>query len=429
MSQEGYAQILTDRGKLKTVKSDGVGFALFARKIKTESAKKKKTRKRTVRARYSSNKGRVRKRNVNPGFSSPLFGGRVKGTSPRFSKKRFVASNPNAGTRFTPKKKRVRKSGPGAQPSEGRAVVQLAGGPRYSAKSKRNRKYAVSPRFSTGSKGAIQLAESPRYSNKPKRKKKFAVQPRFTQGGKGVVKLAESPRYSTNKRQKKKLVVSPRYSTGKDGVIAPYPVRYSEVSKDNKKVKVSPRYSNTSNRNVKIIYKPGFNVFDYLLAIPGGVILAVRPHNEDLALFKGWLKKKDVDKRETGNSKFQGHAKTNIKIIKNYKNKRRAKSLLTYSGDYRRKTAFFEKIYKKKRSNAYSDIVVPSGYNKRRKNMHPSAVNLTVKRASSKTGKSAIKKISEFWSKVDGNKTQPPSVRGRSKKLKFDKKEKGLWYE
>ncbi len=431
MSQQTYAQILKDRGKLKTVKSDGGGFILFGRKIKTESPSKKNKKKQKVKARFSSNTGRTKRNNVRPVFSTPLFGSRIKSVSPRFSKKRFVGGNSNVAPRYTPKKGRVKvKGGKGWNSPKRPAPVVLANNPKYSAKPKKQRKYGVSPRFSPARTKPLVLKNSPRYSAKPKKKKALGFSPLYSEHRGKVIKLAETPRYSAGPGKRKKAVISPLYSNAKkESVIEPYPVRYSVVGKKGKKAKVSPLFSDQTKRNYKIIYKPGFNVFDYLLAIPGGIILAVRPHDEAIAQFKGWLKKKDVDRKSTSNSNFQGNDKRNIKIVKNFNNKRRAKNLQTYNGDFKRKTAFFEKMADKKRSNRYSDIVVPSGYNKRRKSMHPSAVNLTMKKATTKTGKEIIKKASKFWTKVDGNKNQPPNVRGRTKKLKFDKKEKGLWYE
>lgn len=462
MNQQSYAQILKDRGKLKTVKSDGGGFILFRSKIKTESPRNKNPKKQAVRARYSRRNGKVKKSNVRPGFSAPLFGGRIKSASPRFSNKRFIAGNRNVRTKFTPAKKRVKRTGGYGQTSKRKGAIELAESPRYSAKPRKLKKYGTSPRYSPSKGGAIELAESPRYSAKPKRRKKYGVSPRFSPARGGAIALAEAPRYSNKPKRKKKSDVSPRYSTtrGKsielaeaprysaqvkrkkkavveprysskksEGVIEPYPIRYTEVNKKRKKAQVSPLYSDQSKRNYKIVYKPGFNVFDYLLAIPGGIILAVRPHDESIAQYKGMLKKRDVDRRSTANSDFQGNQKRNIKIVRNFKNKRRAKNLQAYNGNFKKKTAFFQKIANEKRSNRYSDIVVPSGYNKRKKSMHPSAVNLTVKRVSTKTGKEIVKKTSRFWTKVDGNKNQPRNVRGRTKKLKFDKKEKGLWYE
>ena len=88
-----HAQILKDRGKLKTVKSEGRSFLLFARKIKTESPRKKTVKKRGGRS----------------SASAPLFGSRIKAVSPRYSKRRFIAGRPSAGPRTTPGKKPVKK--------------------------------------------------------------------------------------------------------------------------------------------------------------------------------------------------------------------------------------------------------------------------------------------------------------------------------
>ena len=336
---------------------------------------------------------------MNPGASAPLFGARIKAVSPKFSKRRFVASNPTVGKRATPAKRavRLRKPKPRLTPKRGGAIA-LAGGPRYSPKpSGIGKKSRVSPRYSPPRAGALALSQQPLYSAKP--------------------------------RRKKKSVVTPRYTEPKKGVFAPYDVRYTEVAKKGRKAKVSPLYSKASKRNYKVIKKPGFTLLDYLVAIPGSVILAVRPHNEQLAEYVGNLKRRDITQHNTKFRKFQGHARREMKIVRNFRAKRRAKSLVAYSGDFKRRTAFFEKLSSKRRSRQFSDVVVPSGYNKHRKDGQLSKVNPKMKKIDTRTGKEVDKKVGKLRSKLDGNKNQPPSVRGRSKKLKFDKKEKGLWYE
>ena len=377
-----HAQILKDRGKLKTVKSEGRSFLLFARKIKTESPRKKTVKKRGGRS----------------SASAPLFGSRIKAVSPRYSKRRFIAGRPSAGPRTTPGKKPVKKN-------------------------------IANPRTSNTRGGPIRLAAGPRYTPKPKAGKKSVVTPRFSEGRGSPVRLSDSPRYTARPKRSKKLVIAPRYTEPRSGVVAPYAVRYSEVAKRGKKPKVSPRFSQPGKKNQKIITKPGFSVFDYLLAIPAGVILAVRPHNEQLAEYKGDLKRRDVDRHQNKSRKYTGGARREIKIVRNYRAKRMAKSLMTYNGGYKRRTAFFEKLHNKKRSRLYSDVVVPSGYNKHRKNAQLGSVSPKMVKVKTKTGKEVDKKAGRLRSKLDGNKNQPPSVRRKSRKLKFDKKEKGLWYE
>ncbi|MEL7222669.1 MAG: hypothetical protein AAGJ93_15215 [Bacteroidota bacterium] len=414
VSQTSYAQILKDRGKLKTVRSEGRGFVLFARKIKTQSPKKKKTKKRSV----------------SPGSSAPLFGSRIKSVSPRYSRRRFVAGNPNAGTRYTPAKKRVKRRGANPRYSASRnEPVELLGSPRYTPKPRRTKKYGVSPRFSPSRREPVELLSSPRYTPKPRRIKRYGVAPRYSPSRGGAVELSESPRYSAKPNRRKKVVVAPRYSTPRTGVVAPYEVRYSKVAKRGKKPTITPRYSQSKRRNYKVIKKPGFSIFEYLLAIPGGVILAVRPHDERLAQYRGDLKKRDVDKHQTKNRNYVGGARREIKIVRNFRTKRMAKSLMTYNGGLKRKTAFFQKLSNKKRSRLFSDVIVPSGYNKHRKNADLNNVSPKMVKVKTRTGKTVDKKVGRLRTKVDGNKNQPPSVRGKSKKLKFDKKEKGLWYE
>ena len=294
---------------------------------------------------------------------------------------------------------------------------------------KRVKRNAPDPRISQFRREPIELASAPRYSAKPGRVKKYGVSPRYSAARREPVELNERPRYTAKPKRGKKLVVAPRYSEPRGGVVAPYAVRYSEVAKRGKKAKVSPRYSQPGKKNYKIITKPGFSVFEYLLAIPGGVILAVRPHNEQLAQYRGELKKRDVDRHQTKHRKYVGGARRELKIVRDYRKKRMARSLMTYNGGYKKRTAFFEKLYNKKKSRLYSDVIVPSGYNKHRRNAQLSSVSPKMAKVKTKTGTTVDKKIGRLRSKIDGNKNQPPSVRGRRRKLKFDKKEKGLWYE
>ncbi len=426
MSQESYGQILKDRGKLKTTKSPGGGFVLFERKIKTQSKKRKVVKNRN--ASTPGRRGSVKKSRVNPGFSRPLFGSRIRSSSPRFSKKRFVASNGSVVS-SGPQKRKVRKKLISPRySSKPRGAVALASGIRYSPKRKKGKKEVVSPRFSPGARAAITLAQGVRYSAKPKRGKKVVVAPRFSPKGRGAITLAQGVRYSAKPKRGKKVVVAPRFSPKAGDAITLFsPPRYSENPNKGKKPKISPRYSNNKYRSVKIIAKPGFNIFHYVLAIPGGVVLAFRPYNDQIGIFKGWLKRKDLAIEDSYKG-YQGEAKTSSKFIKNYRAKRRSKNYLAYDSDFRRKTRFFEKFSIRRQSNLFSGLIIATRSSKNQKASYNNA-RLATRKQQTKATKNLLKKINKFRIKVDGNKVQPPSVRGRSKKVKFDKKEKGLWYE
>ncbi|MEQ8713491.1 MAG: hypothetical protein RIC80_10760 [Cyclobacteriaceae bacterium] len=64
---------------------------------------------------------------------------------------------------------------------------------------------------------------------------------------------------------------------------------------------------------------------------------------------------------------------------------------------------------------------------KRNNQMHPSASYVYGKRASSPSQKELFRKLNVVWVRVNGNKVQPDSVKDKPEKLKFDKKEKDLW--
>ncbi|MGB3467986.1 MAG: hypothetical protein WBA74_22060 [Cyclobacteriaceae bacterium] len=447
MVQYSHAQILTDRGKLKTVDRDKKPFIIFERSAKRSA--KKKIRKRDVKTRYSNRRGRIKKSDYKPIFSTPLFGNRIKRVAPRFTrrgrikKSRIDVLGSPAGKgrvtlkespRYSDNYKRGRKPivSPRYSNRKGKSVVN-AKNPRYTAARKRKKYAKMDIRYTSTAKKIkpLELAEAPRISAVKKRLRKTAVSPRYTDKSHKKIGLGEAPRISDRYKRGKKTIVSPRFSdNGNFKVGRKDEPLYSEVPKAGKKPKVSPRYSKSGSRNYRIVFKNGLNIFDYIMAIPGGIILAVRPYDVSFADYRGWLKRKDFDKHKPANSDYRGKGKRDIRLVRNYKNKRRAKNLMAYDGDYKRKTAFFEKMSDRKNSRKFSDLMVPSGYNKRKKQMHPSAVNLTIKRIPSKTGKKVVEKLSKFRTKVDGNKTQPPNVRGkRRKKLKFDKKEKGLWYE
>ncbi|GEM_PF-4547852 len=64
---------------------------------------------------------------------------------------------------------------------------------------------------------------------------------------------------------------------------------------------------------------------------------------------------------------------------------------------------------------------------KRNNKMHPSASYVYGKRANTAKQKELFRKLNVVWVRVNGNKAQPDSVTKKPEKLKFDKKEKDLW--
>lgn len=64
---------------------------------------------------------------------------------------------------------------------------------------------------------------------------------------------------------------------------------------------------------------------------------------------------------------------------------------------------------------------------KRNNKMHPSASYVYGKRARSQSQKEMFRKLNVVWVRVNRNKVQPDSVKDKPEKLKFDKKEKDLW--
>lgn len=64
---------------------------------------------------------------------------------------------------------------------------------------------------------------------------------------------------------------------------------------------------------------------------------------------------------------------------------------------------------------------------KRNNQMHPSASYVYGMRANSPSQKELIRKLNVIWVRVNGNKVQPDAVKDNPEKLRFDKKEKDLW--
>lgn len=61
------------------------------------------------------------------------------------------------------------------------------------------------------------------------------------------------------------------------------------------------------------------------------------------------------------------------------------------------------------------------------KDMHPSANHISAKHNDSKTVRNTKRKINVLWVRMNGNKTQPKSVKEKVKKSKFDKDEIDIW--
>ncbi|UXX79771.1 hypothetical protein N7E81_01435 [Reichenbachiella carrageenanivorans] len=390
-SQMSYAQLLTDRNKLKTAKRES-GFLQFKKKskVKKPSGKHKtiaarKTRsttpatkaggKQKVNPKFSvTTAGQARNRKISPRYSQNNAG-QVKGkkVSPRFSQN-------NAG-QVKGKKVNPRYTQSNAGQSDNKKIVprfsiinagQVDGkkiAPRFSPPSTSHLKgKKISPRYTQSHAGQSGVKKiSPRFSvmtaGQVKSKK---INPRFTQTNAGQVKgKAINPRYSEWKQAGKVVIVKPRFTT-------------------------PPTYSRTKPAgNREKGFLPGFNLYRKPAKHKPG------PGSQ----YAGATKEKVQKPNHAGE-----HNK-NIKSYKKYKNKSMMFSPNSQVSNFELKT----KKMRKKRD------------------MHPSANYLSAKYYKSRTVRNTKRKFNVMWVRMYGNKTQPDAVKKKTKKAKFDKDEIEIW--
>ncbi|WP_258102878.1 hypothetical protein [Marinoscillum sp. MHG1-6] len=322
---------------------------------------------------------------------SPFRGQRFN-TAPRYSSSkniwskqdlmkltpRYSMGNPFKGYNFnrSPRYSQSRKPGD---------FDWKSSGPRYSSTgdiwSKKDK--TASPRLSAGSPFVNNnYKPSPRYSQQMDWNKRKPVSPRYSVAEPYKGYKYTSPRYSAQFTWPNKLMKrdEPRYSTGESFASKKYQPnpRYStgEIQWPKKLMATNPRYStgemNWPNKLMKT--SPRYSVGD---PYAGYKYLNLPPRY----------------------GKYQGRFKED-------KRAERANRLVEYE------TPFFSGETKIK-------------WNKT-KDMHPS-FNYHYANQSSETIREGMRKWNVYWVRVNGNQEDPPTVKEKIKKPKFDRKEAKIW--
>lgn len=368
-----YAQLLTDRNKLKTARRES-GFLQFKKKAKIKGPSghhKTVAAGKTKYSKPSSNEGSSRQ--VNPKFSVFTAGqARGKKVNPRYSQNtagQFKGRkiNPrysvaNAG-QVKGKKLNIRYTQSHAGAGQDRKVA-----PRYSiANAGQFRGKKINVRYTQSHAGAGQDRKvNPRYSvlnaGQVKGKK---ISPRFTQTNAGEVSKKVKPRYSEWKQAGKVVVVKPRFTT-------------------------PPTYSRTKPAgNRKKGFLSDFNLYRKPAKHKAG------PNSQ----YAGTMKNKYQKPLAVGDHN------QNIKSYTKFKNRNLMFSPNAQMANYELKT---KKMRKKSK-------------------MHPSANYLSAKYYKSRTVRNTKRKFNVVWVRMHGNKIQPDAVKKKPKKAKFDKDEIDIW--
>jgi len=278
---------------------------------------------------------------------------------------------------FSKKKKTPRSAAPAGQQSHSFTEARFS----PSSPFKANRRTA-NVRFKSADRSSL-------FRNK-------VVSPRYSKARPYSFKLASTPRFSTGSPfTKRDVVVNPRYSSGspfssRNLAVVP---RYSPDGSRSKFDKVvSPRYSSN-----KIWSKQD-------LAI----------HSPKYSSGSPWRNgDHQVNPRYSTGNPFRGINWVVKPDFSTYKHR-------------------FDQNKQMKKENAIFNFesgqwkgVRPGRFNKEQ-SMHPS-IAYTNSLAFNFKSEDMLRKLNLFWSRLDGNKVQPPSVKEKVQKPKFDRKETNIW--
>lgn len=385
-----YAQLLTDRNKLKTARRES-GFLQFKKKskIKGPSGKHKTIAAgKTKYSKPSTNEGSSR--SVNPKFSVFTAGqSRGKKVNPRYSQ--------NTAGQFKGRKVNPRYSVANAGQVKERKV-----NPRYSvANAGQVKGKKLNIRYTQSHAGAgMDKKVTPRYSvaNAGQfRGKKINV--RYTQSHAGAgMDRKVTPRYSViNAGQVKGKKISPRFTQTNAG----------EVSR-----KVKPRYSQWSQAGKVVVVKPRFTVPPtYSRTKPAG--------NRKKGFLTDFnLQRKPAKHKAGPNSQYAGTMKNKYQKPLNV-------------GDHNQNIKSYTKF--SNRNLMFSPNAQMANYElktkkmRKKSKMHPSANYLSAKYYKSRTVRNTKRKFNVVWVRMNGNKIQPDAVKKKAKKAKFDKDEIDIW--
>ena len=390
-SHSSYAQLLTDRNKLKTARRAS-GFLQAQKKAKIKGPSGKHKTVAAIKPKYSKPASREgSSRTVNPKFSVMTAGqARGRNISPRYSK--------NTAGQFRGRKPEVRYTQSHAGAGMDRKV-----NPRYSdmtAGQVKGRKLDIRYTQNKAGKG-MDRKVTPRFSDMTAGQVKGRkLDIRYTQSHAGAgVDRKVTPRFSVMMAgQVKGKKINPRYSKINSGEIRGRNVkpRYSEWKQAGKVVVVNPRFTTppTYTRtkpagNREKGFLPNFNLYRKPTKYKAG------PNSDYSGVMKNNYQK----------PLSVGDHNQNIKSYSKFSDRN-----LLFSPNA--KMANFELKTKKLRKKS---------------TMYPSAKYLSAKNNKSKVIRTTKRKFNVLWVRMNGNSIQPDAVKKKAKKAKFDKDEIDIW--
>lgn len=459
MPNTANAQLLENRGKLKTSKSEGRGFLHFLKRNKVRSA--------DPAGSFSGKKGRVKYspapkpvKKSNPQYDEPsgVLNFKNEVPSPRYS-------SPNE-RQFKGKKNKVKsKSGANSQSSGFFNFSDGNTSPRYSPpddrqfKGKKNNVKSISGSMNWFGSDGRKSYFNPSISGfqgqqrKPNEKgsklyykdisriqSKVVVQSapirrQWPEAGfqgfdKGKNKRGSQLYFRDVSKQQSKVIISSfptenatRNSHRFQGFDRGPNRRgsklfYKELSREQSKVLISAIPFENATRNSHKFQ--GFDKGKNKL----GEKLYYREISNDLSGVVISYNKPEVFK---DTHKFRGLSKGRTELGEWWFQWSTSRAQARFEGA-NKSISYAEKMkYADKMAGKMADYTGGFKTPKRNNKMHPSASYVYGMRASSQSQKELMRKLNVVWVRMNGNKAQPDSVKDRPEKLKFDKKEKDLW--
>jgi hypothetical protein len=394
-TQHSYGQLLEDRNKLKTEKTNKKGFSLYKKK---------------VIKRAPSGQTQADDKTVSPKFSRRGEEGKsVKTITPRYSRRGREKGIRSINPRY---------SSDNAGNVSGRVVS-----PKYSRRGKRGKVQVISPKYSIDVAGqGTDKAVNPKYSRQ--------------NAGQGADRIV-NPKYSKyNPGQGSDRIVSPKYSRenagqGADRVVNPKYSRYAAGSGSDRAV--SPRSSKErAGQGADRVVNPRYSKY----AAGSGSDKAVSPRFSVNPLY---IYKYVLPKTASGSMVFE------FPKVEHYKNRKKnhgeeawngpwikivshkRSDISNFSGNVKIKTGLIEDYKEKTQKKKLSNYTGHTAKQRKGSKMHPSANYLFAKYNKNRTARDVMQKASILWVRVHMNQTDPKGVKKKSPKLKYDKDEAEIW--
>ncbi|MGL1888522.1 MAG: hypothetical protein OCD76_18560 [Reichenbachiella sp.] len=440
-SQMSYAQLLEDRGKLKTAKVKRPGFKSSSRSVKQPKSSGKRNVQKPFTPKYTQeNAGAYKTRKTNPKYSQPSKSKSRYAATPRYTKK-------NAG-QFGHK---MRASPRYTQENAGQFGHKKRASPRYTKENagQFGHKMTINPRYTQENAGQFghKMKINPRYTqeNAGQFGHKMKINPRYTQENAGQFghKMKINPRYTQENAGQfgHKMKINPRYTqenAGQFGHKMTINPRYTQenAGQFGHKMKINPRYTqeNAGQFGHKMTVNPRYTQEN---AGQSGHKMTVKPRYSTPPNYVAYPASKQRSGFLPTINLLPGKSKSNHKQGKESSAigpKIKQENSPPNTVAQHNKTV---KSYKKHSTASVfrfnipnSDVAKFHGSTKRQKkgkDMHPSANYLWAKNSTSQTVRNTKRKANIAWVRVNGNQVQPDAVKKKVGKAKFDKEEKDIW--